>query len=89
MFSEARQKLTVKHVFTKPYTRQTDGTAERSIRTLLQDRAYDRTYTSTEQRNMFLDPFLQMYNGHRPHRGINGFSPVCRLEKNRKNLSST
>ena len=38
---------------------------------------------SQQSRNMFLEPFLYTYNWHRPHRGINGLSPVCRLEKDR------
>ena len=86
IFAEACQTLNVKHIFTKPYTPQTNGKAERFIQTLLREWAYARTYTSSDQRNMFLDPFLHMYNWHRPHRGINGFSPVCRLVKNRYNL---
>ena len=89
MFAEACQTLNVKHIFTKPYTPQTNGKAERFIQTLLRVWAYARTYTSSEQRNLFLEPFLHMYNWHRPHRGINGFAPVCRLEQNRNNLSST
>ncbi len=89
MFAEACEALTIKHSFTQPYTPQTNGKAERFIQTLLREWAYARTYTSSVQRNMFLEPFLHMYNWHRPHRGINGFSPVCRLEKNRDNLQST
>ena len=38
---------------------------------------------------MFLGPFLHMYKLRRPHGGINGFSPVCKLVKNSNNLSST
>ena len=38
---------------------------------------------------MYLEPFLHLYNWHRPHRGINGLSPVCRLEKDRYNLMNT
>ena len=89
MFAEACQTLNVKHIFTKPYTPQTNGKAERFIQTLLREWAYARTYTSSEQRNMFLDLFLHMYNRHRPHRGINGFSPFCRLVKNRCKLLAT
>ena len=88
-FAEACKRLNVKHVFTKPYTPRTNGKAERFIQTLLREWAYARTYTSSEQRNMYLEPFLHMYNWHRPHRGINVLSPVCRLEKDRYNLMTT
>ena len=89
MFKEACQTLNVEHVFTKPCTPETNGKAERFIQTLQREWAYGRTYTSSEQRNMFLEPFLHMYNWYRPHRGINGFSPVCRLEKNRNKIKSS
>ena len=57
MFAEACQTLYVKYIFTKPYTPPTNGKAEQFIQTLLQEWAYTRTYTSSEQRNMFLEPF--------------------------------
>ena len=61
-FAEACQTLKVKYILTKPYTPQINGMAERFIQTLLREWAYARTYRSTDQRNMFLDPFLHMYN---------------------------
>ena len=74
MFAEAGQTMNVKHIFTKPYA-QTNVKAEGFILTLLRERACERTYTSYEQRNMFIEPFLHMYNWQRLHRGIIGFSP--------------
>ena len=62
MFSEACQTLNVKQIFTKPYTRQINGKAERFIQTLLREWSYARTFTSSDQRNMVLDTFLHMYN---------------------------
>ena len=88
-FSEACATLNVKHVFTQPYTPKTNGKAERFIQTLKREWAYARTYSSSDQRNMFLESFLHMYNWHRPHRGINRVSPVCRLVKHGCNLRST
>ena len=55
MFADACQTLNVNHIYTKPFTPQTDGKAERFIQTLLQEWAYARTYTSYKQKNMFLD----------------------------------
>ncbi len=54
MFAETFHTLGVKHLFTKPYTPQTNGKAERFIRTLLRERAYARIYKSSVQMNMFL-----------------------------------
>ena len=78
-FKEACEILNVKHVLNQPNTPQTNGTAERFIQTFMREWAFARTYTSSEQRNLFLEPFLHKYNWHRPNRGINGFAPVCRL----------
>ena len=61
-FKEACETLNVKHVFTQPYTPQTNGKAERFIQTLLREWAYARPYTASKQRNLFLEPFLNMYN---------------------------
>ncbi len=83
MFAEACQKLDVKRVFTQPNTPQTNGKAERFIQTLLCECAYARTYRSSVQRNLVLEPFLHMYNWHRPHRGINGFSPGEKPQQSR------
>ena len=87
-FADACETLGLKHSFTQPYTPQTNGKAERFIQTLLREWAYARTYKSSEQRNMFLEPFLHMYNWHRPHRGINGLSPVKRLFHKNYNLKA-
>ena len=43
MFAEACPTLNVKHKYTKPYTLQTNGKAERFIQTLLREWAYART----------------------------------------------
>ena len=89
MFADACRTLNVKHLFTKSYTPQTNGKAERFVQTLLREWSHARPYTSSAERNMFLEPFLHKYNWHRPHRGLKGLSPVCRLVTNLLNLSST
>ena len=61
-FADACETLGMKHVFIHPYTPQTNGKAERFIQTLLREWANARTYKSSEQRNMYLEPFLHMYN---------------------------
>lgn len=89
MFALARETLNPNHVLTVPYTLQTNCTAERIIRKLHREWAYVRAYKSSPQRNMFLELFLHMYWLHRPHRDINGRSPVGRLYKNYYNLQSS
>ena len=55
---------------------QTNGKAERFIRTLLTECLRPHTYTSNSQRiNAILD-YLHHYNHHRPHRAHNGQTPA-------------
>ena len=85
-FADACGTLNLKHIFTQPYTLQTNGKVERFIQTLLREWAYVRTYKSSERRKMFLKPFLHMYNWHRPHSGTDGKLPIRRLYKGNYNL---
>lgn len=69
----------VRHVWTKPYTPQTNGKAERLVQTLLREWAYVRAYRSSRQRTARLKRYLEHYNRHRPHAGIGGVTPITRL----------
>ena len=64
---------------TRPYRPQTNGKAERSIRTLQDEWAYIRRYRSNPERLRALDRWLNYYNRARPHGGIGGNVPVSRL----------
>ena len=64
---------------TRPYRPQTNGKAERFIRTLQQEWAYSRPFTSNKQRLNALSRFINYYNLRRPHGGIGGAVPVSRL----------
>ncbi len=64
---------------TRPYRPQTNGKAERFIRTLQQEWAYSRPFNSNQQRLNALHCFLNYYNRRRPHGGIDGAVPVSRL----------
>ena len=64
---------------TRPYRPQTNGKIERFHRTLADDWAYARFYTSETQRRTALPGWLHFYNHHRPHSAIAGQPPITRL----------
>lgn len=70
----------IKHITTKPYTPKTNGKAERFIRTSLEEWAYIQPYTHSDQRTTALTGFLDFYNNHRHHHGINA-APISRCEQ--------
>ena len=73
----AAHGLTLK--LTRPYRPQTNGKAERFIRTLQDEWAYARSYRSNDQRLHELPRWLYRYNHRRPHGGIDGATPASRL----------
>ncbi|THA24052.1 IS481 family transposase [Streptomyces sp. RKND-216] len=64
---------------TRPYRPQTNGKVERFNRTLLDEWAYLRPYTSNEQRTAALQDFLHTYNHHRCHTALGGQPPISRV----------
>jgi transposase InsO family protein len=57
---------------------QTNGKVERFNRTLLDEWAYARVYTSNGQRHRALDRWLHTYNHHRGHTALGGEPPITR-----------
>jgi transposase InsO family protein len=57
---------------------QTNGKVERFNRTLVDEWAYARVYTSNSQRTRALDRFLHTYNHHRGHTALGGEPPITR-----------
>jgi transposase InsO family protein len=57
---------------------QTNGKVERFNRTLADEWAYARVYTSNSQRTRALDRFLHTYNHHRGHTALGGEPPITR-----------
>ena len=80
--------LGIRHLFTRPYRPRTNGKAERFIRTLLADWAYQRPYATSAERNAALDAFLTRYNTQRPHRSLNGQTPIQRLAERNKTAAA-
>ena len=69
----------IKHRKTRPYRPQTNGKVERFNRTMLEEWAYVRTYTSEAERVAAFDDFLHLYNHHRSHTALGGKSPIDRV----------
>jgi transposase InsO family protein len=78
-FASAVQHHRLQHRRTRPYTPQTNGKAERFIRTMLQLWAYAQAYRTSAWRSLALPRFLTYYNSHRGHYGIRGLTPSARL----------
>jgi transposase InsO family protein len=75
-FGQALTELGIRHRTTRPYRPQTNGKAERFIRTLLQEWAYAELYRTNERRRALLSDWLTYYNHERPHTALRGSSPM-------------
>jgi transposase InsO family protein len=74
----ACRALGIKHTRTRPYRPQTNGKAERFIRTLLHGWAYGAIYGSSQDRTAALDGWLWHYNHRRRHSALGHQPPVSR-----------
>lgn len=74
----ACRRLGLKHLRTRPYRPQTNGKAERFIRTLLTGWAHGSIYRSSHERTAALDGWLYHYNHHRRHSALGRQPPVTR-----------
>jgi transposase InsO family protein len=71
-------ELGIRHTRTRPYRPATNGKVERFNRTLLDEWAYARLWTSEHARARTLDRWLHTYNHHRHHTAIGG-PPATRV----------
>ena len=78
-FKHAIRAVGAEHIRTRPYTPQTNGKAERLIRTLLQEWAYAQAYRSSHWRTSALERYLNYYNGERRHSALGMQPPFARL----------
>jgi transposase InsO family protein len=74
----ACRRLGIRHLRTRPYRPQTNGKAERFIRTLLHGWAYGAIYRSSTERTAALDGWLWHYNHRRRHSALGRQPPVSR-----------
>jgi transposase InsO family protein len=78
----------IRHLRTRPYRPQTNGKAERFIRTLLGGWAYGAIYRTSSERSAALDGWLWHYNHQRRHSALGHKPPTARLAE-RTNLLGT
>ena len=74
----ACQALHIRHLRTRPHRPQTNGKAERFIRTLLNGWAYGPIYGSSRERTAALDGWLWHYNHRRGHAALRHQAPITR-----------
>jgi transposase InsO family protein/transposase len=79
--SIACRALGIGHIRTRPYRPQTNGKAERFIRTLLGGWAYGAIYRSSTERNAALTGWLDWYNTRRPRGALSHKPPIARLNE--------
>jgi transposase InsO family protein len=84
----ACRALGIRHLRTRPRRPQTNGKAERFIRTMLGGWAYGAIYGSSTERTAALEGWLFRYNHHRKHSAIGRQPPIARLTE-RNNLLGT
>lgn len=87
-FQQALTNHRIRHLRTRPYRPQTNGKAERWNQTLTREWAYDRPYTTNQQRLDSLTTWLHHYNWHRPHSAVGG-PPAIRLPVNNLCVNDT
>ena len=82
LFNKTCRALGIKHTYTRPYTPQTNGKAERFIQTCLREWAYGRLWNNSQERTSWLPVFLDYYNNRRAHSALGYRPPASRLGGN-------
>jgi transposase InsO family protein len=77
----ACRALGIRHLRTRPYRPQTNGKAERFIRTLLAGWAYGAIYRDSAERTAALAGWTDFYNRRRPHGALSHKPPIARLNE--------
>jgi transposase InsO family protein len=75
----ACRTLGIRHLRTRPRRPQTNGKAERLIRTMLAGWAYGALYGTNRERTAALEGWLWSYNHRRRHSAIGRQPPITRL----------
>ena len=81
-YERAASSIDARHKLTRPYRPQTNGKAERFIKTLLAEWAYGRLYRSNDERLGALPDWVDHYNVERTHTALGGITPQAALVNN-------
>jgi transposase InsO family protein len=84
----ACRAMGIRHLRTRPYRPQTNGKAERFIRTLLGGWAYGAIYRDSNERTAALAGWIDFYNRRRPHGALSHKPPIARLNELNNPLGS-
>jgi transposase InsO family protein len=77
----ACRAMGIRHIRTRPYRPQTNGKAERFIRTMLREWAYAAVYGSSPERAAALSGWIERYNYRRRHGALGHRPPIQRLRE--------
>jgi transposase InsO family protein len=77
----ACRTMGIRHLRTRPRRPQTNGKAERFIRTMLGGWAYAALYRNSADRTAALDGWLEYYNHRRRHSALGHQPPIARLNE--------
>ena len=81
-FEATVESIGARHKRTRPYRPQTNGKAERFIKTLLTEWAYGRLYRTNAERMEALPAWVIEYNVERTHTSLGGITPMAALVNN-------
>ena len=84
----ACRALGLRHLRTRPRRPQTNGKAERFIRTMLGGWAYGAIYRNSTERTAALDGWLWHYNHQRRHSALSHKPPIARLNERTNQLGT-
>jgi transposase InsO family protein len=81
-YARVLESLEAGHRRTRPYRPQTNGKAERFIKTLINEWAYGQLYRTNEERLGALPGWVEWYNTSRTHTALAGITPMAALVNN-------
>jgi hypothetical protein len=80
-YARAIESIGARHKRTRPHRPQTNGKAERFIKTLLAEWAYGQLYRTNRDRLDALPGWVTYYNAERTHTALGGITPMEALAK--------